>query len=128
MVDRDQGDSRLQAYKKIVEPLRGMGQMVKKGEETKRLKAFYVFWACYHYHEAEAEREVMGEGYVAPGKVPWEKREASDPWWDGWEEREEERKRKRKEQEKEKELQKGESRHMMGGFQQEDYGDSPWGT
>lgn len=65
----------------------------------------------------------MGEGYVAVNKVPWQKREPSDPWWDGWDEREKERKRKEKELEKKG----GDPRlYTQVGFHEEDYGDSPW--
>ncbi|MCJ1295043.1 hypothetical protein MMC34_006604 [Xylographa carneopallida] len=61
----------LDSYRKIVEPLRGMG--------GQGLKAFLVFWALYHENEAEAEREVMGEGYVARGKVESGKRDPFHP-------------------------------------------------
>ncbi|MCJ1386976.1 hypothetical protein MMC17_010105 [Xylographa soralifera] len=60
----------LEAYKKIVEPLKGLGR--------EGLKAFLVFWALYHENEAQAETEVMGEGYVARGKVESGKR---DPFY-----------------------------------------------
>ncbi|MCJ1321525.1 hypothetical protein MMC15_006870 [Xylographa vitiligo] len=60
----------LEAYKKIVEPLHGLG-----GEG---LKAFLVFWALYHANETEAEKLVMGDGYVATGKVESDKR---DPFY-----------------------------------------------
>lgn len=61
-------DIRLRAYKRIIEPLRGLGA----GENG--LKRFYVFWAMFHWHEAVAEREVMGPWYRAPYKVPSHRR------------------------------------------------------
>jgi hypothetical protein len=56
----------LDAYRQIVKPLRPLGQ--------KGLKEFYVFWACFHQNEAEAEKYVMGEAYAPAGKVPHTKR------------------------------------------------------
>ncbi|MCJ1288063.1 hypothetical protein MMC26_007416 [Xylographa opegraphella] len=64
------GEYVLEAYRKIVQPLSGLGQ--------KGLKAFLVFWALYYENEAEAEKQVMGEGYVAKGKVEASKR---DPFY-----------------------------------------------
>ncbi|MCJ1405870.1 hypothetical protein MMC11_009100 [Xylographa trunciseda] len=68
----------LEAYKKIAEPLKGLGE--------KGLKAFLVFWALYHENEAEVEREVMGNGYEAMGKIKPEDRNQCDPhisWHEG---------------------------------------------
>ena len=66
----------LEAYKSIVEPIRQWGE--------KKLKGFYVFWACFHDHEGQAEREVMGEDYVAEGKIDSEEREPLGPHKDDW--------------------------------------------
>ena len=64
-VEQDQYEHQLthvlETYKAIVEPMRGLGQ--------EGLKEFYVFWACFHGHEKEAEEQVMGEGYQARGKI-----------------------------------------------------------
>lgn len=83
LTETEKGDYRLQAYKKIIEPLRGLGQM--------GLRRFYVFWACYHSYEAEAEKEVMGQSHEAVDKVPLSRREPSDPHWDFQAEREKEK-------------------------------------
>lgn len=91
MTEREQGDFRLDAYKMIIKPLRGLGEMGG-------LRQFYVFWGCYHEYEAEAEREVMGDCYRAVDKVPISRREPSDPWWDS-----EKEKAQKQEQEKEQE-------------------------
>lgn len=85
------GDYRLLAYKMIIKPLRGLGEM--------GLRRFYVYWGCYHSYEAEAEKEVMGEFYEAVDKVPISRREPSDPHWDFEIEREN-RKQEKKEEEK----------------------------
>ncbi|MCJ1438316.1 hypothetical protein MMC27_007704 [Xylographa pallens] len=58
----------LDAYRKIVEPLKGLG--------AEGLKAFHVFWALYHENETVAEKQVMGEGYLAKGKMESGKRES----------------------------------------------------
>ncbi|MCJ1421697.1 hypothetical protein MMC32_008063 [Xylographa parallela] len=62
----------LDAYKKIVEPLKGLG--------AAGLKSFLVFWALYHEYETEAEKQVMGEGYVPKRKVDIGKRDSVDPY------------------------------------------------
>ena len=76
----------LEAYKMIVAPLKGLG--------GKGLKGFYAFFAAFHAYETEAEKEVMGEGYVAKDKVPSTKRNPLYPhgcprpemeWEDGME-------------------------------------------
>lgn len=69
----DEGDFRLDAYKMIIKPLRGLGEMG-------RLKRLYVFWGCYHEYEAEAEREVMGASYQPMDKIPISRRAPDDPY------------------------------------------------
>ena len=61
----------LDAYKAIVEPVRILGE--------RGLKGFCVFWACFHEHETEAEREVMGQQYVAKDKIPSDQRQPFYP-------------------------------------------------
>ena len=61
----------LEAYRSIVEPLLPLG---KRG-----LKAFLVYWACFHDYEEEAEKEVMGDCYQAEGKIPSEERNSFYP-------------------------------------------------
>lgn len=80
MMDIDEAGYRLDAYKMIIKPLRGLGEI--------GLKRFYVYWGCYHSYEVEAEKEVMGEDYEAEGKIPISRREPSDPHWDFREEQE----------------------------------------
>ena len=75
MIEIRIGDFRLDAYMGIVSPLRRMG--VDEG-----LKRFYAFWACYHFYETTAEREVMGESYQALDKVPLSRRDPANPWRD----------------------------------------------
>lgn len=77
----EEGDFRLDAYKMIIKPLRGLGEMG-------RLKRFYVFWGCYHEYEAEAEREVMGASYQPMNKIPISRRAPDDPYCDYIEESE----------------------------------------
>ena len=84
MIETRAGDFRLDAYIGIVLPLRRMG--LDEG-----LKRFYAFWACYHFYEATAEREVMGESYQALDKVPLSRRDLSYPWRDFEKEKKEDR-------------------------------------
>ena len=58
----DEASILVNAYRKSIEPLKGMG---KSG-----LKAFYFYAATFHEEEAGFEREVMGNGYVAKDKKP----------------------------------------------------------
>lgn len=90
------GDYRLEAYKKIIKPLRGLGQ-------TGGLKRFYVFWGCYLEYETEAEQEVMGESYQAVDKIPPSTRWISNPWRDI---------RKEKELDREEELAQEQSQEL----------------
>ena len=80
MVEIDEGDYRLNAYKMIIKPLRGLGEI--------GLKRFYVYWGCYHSYEVEAEKEVMGDDYEAEGKFSISRRDPSDPHWDSHKEQE----------------------------------------
>ena len=73
MYGKKGGDHRLDAYKMIIKPLRGLGDM------EGGLRRFYAFWGCYYSYEAEAEKEVMGESYQAVDKIPPSRREPSDP-------------------------------------------------
>ena len=59
------------AYRAIVEPMRSLGE--------RGLKRFCVFWACFHEYEAEAEREVMGQHYVAKDKILSDERQPFYP-------------------------------------------------
>jgi len=45
------------------------------------LRSFHVYWVSFHAHEAEAEKEVMGENYdrATKGKIPYTGRESRFP-------------------------------------------------
>ena len=73
--EEEDEDPRLNAYKSVIAPLRGLG--VKGG-----LAGFYAFWPCYHGYEAEAEKEVMGPEYEPMNKVPRSRGDAWYSWWD----------------------------------------------
>ncbi|KAL9118803.1 MAG: hypothetical protein Q9187_004641, partial [Circinaria calcarea] len=61
----------LNAYRAIVEPMRILRE--------RGLKGFFVYWACFHAYEAEAEKEVMGQHYVAKDKIPSDERQPFYP-------------------------------------------------
>ncbi|KAL9113986.1 MAG: hypothetical protein Q9187_007542, partial [Circinaria calcarea] len=61
----------LNAYRAMVEPMRILGE--------RGLKGFFVYWACFHAYEAEAEKEVMGQHYVAKDKIPSNERQPFYP-------------------------------------------------
>ena len=75
----------LEAYKSIVESVREELGVGRKETKEGRLKELYVYWACFHDHEGEAEREVMGKDYVAEGKIGREEREPFYPHGCAWE-------------------------------------------
>jgi hypothetical protein len=70
----EDADFILETYKMILEPLHGLAES--------GLKRFYVYWACRNSHEAEAEKEIMGEDYEASDKVPFSRRHPLFPHWD----------------------------------------------
>jgi hypothetical protein len=64
----------LETYRMILKPLHDLPES--------GLKRFCVYWACRNSHEAEAEKEIMGEDYEATDKVPFSMRDPLLPHWD----------------------------------------------
>jgi hypothetical protein len=69
----EDADFILEIYWMILKPLHGLAES--------GLKRFCVYWACRNSHEAEAEKEIMGEDYEATDKVPFSRRDPLFPHW-----------------------------------------------